>query len=115
MNKAISNLPFVIVAYWLLCLYFYNSKFYLDNYLMFDLYDTIPVVISVFHFFICMVFLQDIYTPYKGALVYTIIAICLVAHYKLAFGAELYIKIYKAVLFGGIAIAFLTYFFTSRK
>ena len=115
MNKAISNLPFVIVAYWLLCLCFYDSKFYLDNYLTFDLYDTIPVVISVFHFFICMVFFQDVYNPSKASLVYTIIAICLMAHYKLAFGAELYIIVYKAILAIGIFIAVLTYLFTRRE
>jgi hypothetical protein len=115
MNKAISNLPFVIVAYWLLCLYFYHSAFYLENYLMLDLLDTIPVVISVFHFFICMVFYQDVYSPYKGILIYTIIFCCLIAHFKLEFGADLYISAYKSTLFGGIVLALLTYFITRRK
>jgi len=37
------------------------------------------------------------------------------AHYKLAFGAELYIIVYKAILAIGIFIAVLTYLFTRRE
>ena len=98
MSKAITNLPFIILSYWLLCLYFIKSEFYLNNYLTLDLLDCIPVCLSVFHFLLNM----DLYNRFKTNLVYVIIAVCLVAQYKKAFGAELYIKLNETVLIGVI-------------
>ena len=111
MSKAITNLPFLILSYWLLCLYFIKSEFYKEHYLTLDLLDCIPVCLSIFHFLLNM----DLYNRFKTNLIYVVIAGCLVAQYKNAFGSDLYIKLYGAVLIGGISTAVLTYFITSRK
>jgi hypothetical protein len=113
-HEIISNLPYFIVGYWVLFYIIGKCGFYHKSFLLLDLIDFAPVCVSVFHFILNFVFNWVVYNKSKIVLICTIIAIS--GMYKLRYSIDdnIYWVLYLSTLFGGIAIALLTYFI-SRK
>jgi hypothetical protein len=103
MNDTISKLPFIIIFYWVLSLICINTQWYIDNYIILDYLDYLPVCLCVFHFLLKPTF----YNKTKSVLVYTIIAICIFQRLQLTLNVDLYRNIYESILILGICFALI--------
>ena len=114
-HKIISNLPYLIVGYWVLFYIIGKTEFYHNNMLWMDDLDFIPVCICVFHFVLNSLYNWIKYTTPQTVLICSIIIIS--AMYKLRDSVDdsIYWNLYLSTLFGGILTAVLTYLFTRRQ
>lgn len=114
-HKIISNLPYVIIGYWVFFFIIGKTEFYHKYMLLMDDLDFIPVCVSVFHFFLNLVFKWTEYNSSKKVLICTIVMICGLYKLRDSVSDLIYWNLYLHILFGGIIIALFTYFYTSRK
>ena len=114
-HEIISNLPYLIIGYWVLFYLIGKTEFYHNNMLWMDDLDFIPVCVCVFHFILSLVYNWVDYNQIKIVLICTIIMIS--AMYKLRDSIQdsIYWNLYLSTLFGGILTAVLTYFYTRRE
>jgi len=114
-HKIISNLPYVIVGYWVLFYIIGKLGFYHKYFELLDLIDFAPVCVSVFHFILNLHYDWINYSYDKVVLICTMIQISAMYLVRDSIQGDLYWWIYLPTLIGGIIIAFLTYLFTRRE
>ncbi len=114
-HEIISNLPYLIIGYWVLFYIIGKCGFYHKNFELLDLIDFATVCVCVFHFIFNLIYKWVDYSQVKIVLICTIIMIS--AMYKLRDSIEnsIYWNLYLSTLFGGIVLALLTYFITRRE
>lgn len=114
-HEIVSNLPYLIVGYWVLFYLIGKCRFYHKHFELLDLIDCALVCISVFHFLLNTVYNWTYYSKAKGILICSIIIIS--AMYKLrdSIDNHIYWTLYLSTLFGGIVLSLLTYFIIRRE
>jgi len=96
LNNIISNIPILVIGYWLCCIIFFTKcDFYIKNFDLFDLIDTYIVSFSILHF----IFKFTHYNRSKRIFIICMIAIICLNFCYLSINKEAYYFLYFVCLF----------------
>lgn len=103
MNKALTNLPYIIVSYWVLScfLFYFQNSWFFDNYFLLNRIDDCIWAIMMLH----LMFSHSLYNKTKKVLITTTVAIALCQELQYHLSKSVYFEVYCGVLVFGILCA----------
>lgn len=104
MNKALTNIPYFIVSYWVLScfLFYFQNTWFFDNYFLLNRIDDCIWAIMMLH----LMFNHNLYNKTKKVLITTTVAIALCQELQYHLSRKDYFISYCIVLLYGIIYAF---------